>query len=250
MKFAATLTDILARVDALFIAPRRYRDARPFSLRAAAGIDERRQRNLTGDGLPYLIGGDAAERQQGARLLDELATMGAVELTTRGGRRSGLRLTEGGDSVARALVAAFDVQHAWRLLTTLGELAVTTHLHWVGAAWVRETALAESLGTNIAGIEFLSLPLKQRGLVADGIDQDGRVAYSLTAAGLEAATADPPAPPATLPAMDDTLADEYTAKIERYADERAAWKPEQPGRLYVPLPVSFPPCGSLRDETA
>lgn len=241
MKFAETLVDILARVDALFLAPRHYRGGRPLPLRAAAAIDERRQSYLAGDGLPYLIGGDSADRKAGERVLTQLADMNAIELITRGGRRSGLRLTEAGDSVGRALVAAFDVRHAWRLLTLLVEATLTTRMSWAGQRWVRETALAESLGTNIAGIEFRALPLKVRGLVADAIDPEGRAAYSLTAAGPEAAI-DAPEAPVNLPEMVEQLADEYTAKIERYADERAAWKPEQPGRLYVPLPISFPPC--------
>ncbi len=86
-------------------------------------------------------------------------------------------------------MAAPGISEGWSLLSGIEALEAPLGLPFGGATWLRETDVAELLASGkplarrLVDLEFLLLPLKACGLVVDNADCDGRLCYSLTAAG-------------------------------------------------------------------
>ena len=252
------IVGILADTDAVFAPNRKWKRPRP------TVIYEHR-RDYAAGGVPWRSDAhDEAGRKAAQRQLEALCGEGLVK-TYRPKRVKtlGVKLTEAGEALARAVCALPDVErsiggvmHAAMAMDT-----PEAGMNWDGRIWIPETLLAgvsyERCAADVEErcklFEFAEVlyPAMNRGWIISNSSIQGHVWYSPTPAGLamldaEHAKPDPPAD-AQPPADDDEdpfiqeAADYY---LERFMESGAQFDtatPQWEGELgEIPLPVSMP----------
>ena len=247
------LIDVLARTDALFGIPRTYNPSSCLPPHCWAAVAERRAA-FVAEGIHVVTSGNAQSRKEAERLFGELQTRGLLVVFSKSGRRIGVRLTVGGDNIARHFACQPLLHESWPWLAEIAGLVAA------GVSWhqsVRETDIAgcEYGDAEISGIlsnlEMSLLPLAAAGLVRDNCDRRGRVWYALTSAGESAATQPAPETP-ELPPYSDKFWSKHSTLEKRYLAERLTWEPSRPNSIFIPMSCGIGPTKTWRDiaETA
>lgn len=245
----AILADILARINATWLPPRKYNtgDA-ALDNRTIVAILERR-RAAKARGVPYVARGSSQQAKATERRLNAMQAAGFLVIRSRGRVRE-VRLTDRGDDWARFVTAEPMVSEAWPWLSQIEALQAAG----ISAGpIVRETDLARvAYGSperrRLIDLEYVLLPLKAAGLVDDATDVAGRVFYSLTPHGRRAVAGPPRRPAPDLPPYPgSTWCDLHDELLRQYEAERLDWRPDSTGEVYIPLPVSGPPYATWRD---
>lgn len=221
------LISILAATDAIFIPDRDPRHP----VRHVALYERRRDfpmRGVSWGSDRVLPGLGAAGRKQVQRVVEQAIAKGLVLAFKPRTKTLGVRLTDEGDTRARALVGLPRFAEALAMLDQVRALTVALG---GGRRWIPETWLAgvewgdNSRRRAFVAVEEYMLPALHRGLVISNGSIRGHIWYDLTPAGLAVTkrraggkvTAAPDS--MTLPAPDDEARGEYYARVR---DELAA----------------------------
>jgi hypothetical protein len=246
------LIEVLAKTDVLFSCPRVYSNpARCLPPKAWAGVAERRAAFPT-KGVEFLAAGAVNQRKEIERQLGDLQTAGYLDVFTKTGRRSGVKLTDQGDDVARYFAAENLARDSWHLLARMAALVAAGVCR---DRLIREDDLAATdygsadAPRKLLDIEADLLPLAARGLVDDTADAQGRVWYALTDLGVKAA--DRPSPElATLPAYKVGFCDRHSRLVEQGILDRLEWRPLNASQVVVPVSCGIGPAKSWRELEA
>jgi hypothetical protein len=231
------LTNILARTDALFSPMRVWKPMRLIpSNGVLVAIQERRAAFAT-EGVEYTTSGTSNERKEAERQLGALQSWGYLHVSTKTGRRIGVRLTDKGDDVARdhCCMPLYAQSHQ-RLLLRMKVLldhdvcwnGMTTEDDLCGGAYETEWGVRA-----VCELEAHAAPLLARGLIDELVRCGGWVGYQLTEAGT-AALADKPVCPELKGGTDF---EGYCALFDAYLEARQSWKPRRHQEVYIPLPA-------------
>ena len=241
------LIECLAKTDALF-AP--WRDWRGGNRHAPGSIYIRRRVFLE-NGVEVFSGEAAvSDRMSFCRRVARLAEAGNLVQCGARNRTVGIRLTDCGDEITRALC---DLPTCKDAFETMGKM-----LALVGSAdaqqWVRETTLIgasdyvpgdDSQKSDLMYLRLCLSPGLWRRLVEGRSDVDRRTCYRLTAGGLEILGGDPDQARLTaakLPRFQDAANARYWKVFSAELQSRLNWDdPEAVSELGdLPLPASFP----------
>ena len=242
------LVTIEATTDALWTPMRCYTDRSIGPLLPAdamAAISERRERFLT-HGVQFSSGGGGVVVQkQVERELNEMQAAGLLVVVAKYGRRTGVRLTALGDTLARYFSCNLMLHESRPLLARIAELELAgCSLNGVVSELdiVRAYNYTPEAGPKISSLDRDLIAAKVAGFVTDRIDMSARVFFHLTDAGRD--FLDMPASAPELP--------EYEAKHEKWGhvywdelrarlDGRPAWKAEQMALVFVPMSAGLWP---------
>jgi hypothetical protein len=183
---------------------------------------------------------EEAARKRDLRRLERLADAELVEVFRPAARSIGARLTDAGESVARAVadLPGLDDAHEWmrRLLRYGLDASVNECILYSGDPTANYPPDIEE--ADLAFLQTALLPALSRGFLVASSDIAGRVYYSIEPEGIAWGRGPAPEMPDGLPECDDELADFYVALTrQRRAEYRRELKRD--GELgFIPLPVS------------
>jgi len=200
-------------------------------------IFARQQSYLRGEGVRWAIGGSAAERKAGERILASLKEAGLMLLPRRRGQHRNVGLTVRGDDIARLLIGHPTAADGWPLLRAIVEAVGS--LRGVGpkgpGVWLLEKQLIAADEWDVAAVHETTLPLAVHGLIGVGIDTDGELYYTATAAGKEAAVGPPPWPEDDIEPMPEAV-EVYEDAYGSFRKDRDGWR-AAPGHIFIPFPA-------------
>ena len=222
------LVPLLTDVDAIHLP------VRSFPAPGRHQAIESRAEYENNHGLSCGGSGDAADRKQHERRVDAWEEAGLVECTRRRGRRAFWRLTDRGDWTMRAFCGPYRgfEEMAVAMFSLLLNEQAGTNDGLVPEPWlVALDNWGPAFDRVRIVVETLILPGLVRGLVGWNTDHDGRVGYSLTAAGRKWLE-NPPPPPTGLPRYSPQAgrlyADSFLSTLEQLdatptKGDRAVW---------------------------
>ncbi|MCX7424382.1 MAG: hypothetical protein NTW96_01890 [Planctomycetia bacterium] len=225
---------ILGLTDAAF-CPMREADWHP----PAPGNIYHARHTYPTDGVRILVEGDGADQKRTERTVHDGIAMGLIVPTVKRLRRTGLRLTDLGDWLTRAIVGQPDAGEAYRLVVEVARLGGDDD------RWVSELTLAgvpgysDGIKRKLVEVEDNALPALVRGWLESNSDRYGHAWYRLLPAGRRALEHPEPVEPPGLPDGDPDARRFYIATVE---DERERLRTAEPGNPkeigFVPLPCS------------
>ena len=221
------LVRILAAVDSLFGV---WPDPRQ-SNAACFEVNTRQRNYLAGRGLPWRVGGDAADRKSGERLLTSLVGDGLVTLHKVARSHRHVALTDRGDDHARSLLGFYRCSDCWNVFRGLADAVEAGPGRWATAGHV-----AEGLGEveELVGWSML-YPLLTHGLVEAGVSSIAETIFTVRPDQWELATGEPPALAAD-PAPDDRLnLPVYWPAFHAAEAEKTTWRPSRSNCVYVSI---------------
>lgn len=232
------LTGILAYTDAIF------RPIRPMDWHSPApsNIYQARRDFCTG-GVEISSGGSEASRKNRQRLLDAL--VGGGMATKSGTGKSALyRLTEMGDAFTRSACGLPSLAESRDYLIKIinGECEtdygpLTPEFVLLGETNYQQN---DDFTVRIFDLETFLLPSLVACLLDARSDLHGRVYFSATELGREAARQPAPTPPDNLPRFEKSAADLYFQQRAEYRAQLRMAKPKTPSELgFCPLPASI-----------
>jgi hypothetical protein len=231
---SATLIEILAMTDGIF-KPMRQADWTP---PVPAVIYEHRTR-FESDGVPWASGDSSvAGRKRTQRQLEGLAEAGLVTICKQK-RRSGVKLTDRGDIIARALagIPNIDAGHSSLCEILKYQDGKVCELLLAGLKRYDET---DATTHEVWIVQRMMLPALWRGWVESNSDVYGHVQYRTTDLGRAIAKRKEPTLPPDLPAKDNEVNEIYTESTLSYRDQLRAATPEQTREIgYIPLSASW-----------
>ena len=245
----ASLVEILAKIDALFLPDRRR------TTHSAAVKHEARARYATAGIAFYSAAGDMDSRKQVQLVRDELAAAGMVRLMRpRSDRSLGVCLTSAGEATARSAAGLPGLADTVTVMDMLWELRTDPNGFdgWHGdhlAAWSNEQTLAmadyaktadPSERQKLVALEERTLPGLLRGWVAANSDAEGRVWYALSPRFKAApSTTSTLSPTPSLPRRSKGLATIYYRTLRAELARLAYATPLDAGEIGpIPLPAA------------
>lgn len=240
----AVIVRALAAVDAVRLPIRDWRGRRVAANRLEAG------RLLATHGVPLRVGGDAATRKTGERVLVEAAAAGLAVVTRHGrDKYPYVRLTAAGEARARALVGLPD-RAVGRLF--LGKVASLTDRRprSLDRMWMDEIAANGGKGwgdaatredrRGLSEIELDALPAISAGWIEAHSTFPGHVRYRVLAGGWDEIDRPSVAPDVgDLPAEDAEAVGIYREEQDARLAEMQTAEPSTPGEIgALPLPVA------------
>lgn len=239
------LRDVLIVEEALWL-PFRFTSSEDWHLPAVAIVERRRRWRAAG--LPFVVGGEDAARQSGARILAQLRRAGLLEVCGRG-RHRGVRLTLLGDWAARTMFCARTLPEAWPWLVAI-ERARVEISDGTNAGFVNEWDVIE-VGPrderDLSGhdlcvdLDDAAGVLQRHDLAEAMTDTCGSVGYRVSDAGRAALEAGEPKPPDDLPAYRSDMADEFVELLTAEWRGRQNWRSEDGREVFVPLSAGMWP---------
>lgn len=218
------LTTVVALTDSVW-APYRWQNSA--SGKTASAISERRGEFID-RGVPYIAGGSAAHRKACERQLQDVADAGLLIILIAG-KRVGVRLTDRGDDVARALTAGYSARESYPLLAQVARAAKAIGDSNAGFQWEGECihppvnnlerpTVAEA--RRVCAFATRALPLLARQWLESSSDSTGVVGYLVTEVGCTAKR-----PKSTqLPDYEPECGDEYDRVFSTALEERERWE--------------------------
>jgi len=241
-----TLVMILASTDGVW-RPMRQLD---WAARCGGTVSARRQ-EFRARGLAWEISaGDEAQRKSGVRLVRRLADKGLVELNSGQGKRLAVRLSDFGDSYARALADLPSVVESHGQLSVILGLETTCrtdrYVRSLGALcfepWLlgkKNYEKSDDFAVDLCLLQRSLLPGIVRGWVESKSDVAGRVYFQLTAVGRKVASELAPVLPQGLPEPDAEAAGFYDEATVEYRERLRGMRPESSDIGPCPLPCSI-----------
>lgn len=222
------LIQILAESDAIHL-PMRQRDWQPPT---PAVIYERRRR-FAASGICWQMSGDDARRKLNQRELARMKSAGLLELHGRE-RRSHVRLTSKGDTLARSLcgLPGLDASHA-----TLCEV-IRLGKNGTAELWLAglDSYAEDPSNFEVILTENMCLPSLVRQWLVSHSDLLGHVAYFATPQGIAIAAQPEPVLPSFLPKSSGEAFAAYTETILGARAQLRAAKPERQNEI-GPIPM-------------
>lgn len=237
------LLKILAEIDAVFLPLRNWTRPLPTVL-------YERRRDYPSMGIRWTPGNPTETgRKQAQRDLEDLVDTGlAISCRPKNVKTLGVRLTDHGESYARALFGIDALGCALEALRTINRLA--DHPDAAGRGCVCEDLITgiphvEAAGNRDKKIEYsamesTALPALIRGWMESNSDIHGRVWYWLTDAG-RGVLENPPTWDFVLPDEVEGAWDFWNEKLNAAIELLNAAVPQDRRELgYIPIPVSLP----------
>ena len=240
-----TLVRILARTDAVFLPLRRWEPQQ----RVTATYEARQAYRSAG--VPWHVGGGAADRQRGARTLARLEKATMLTVFRSAVRPTGVRLRPFAEARARALAGLPPLPESRKLLrrvAALQEASARGNGAWeswlAGVEW-KDTREREARQKLVA-VEEKALPALVRRWLLAGSTLEGHVCYMVTEAGREALghTQDGESQGA---APEETARRLYYEELKEAQASLLAQAPQRPGELgMIPIPLCEAGWGAMR----
>ena len=220
------LVHVLAGVDSLFSA---WPDPSE-SNACCVEMSTRQLQYLDGRGLLWAVGGAAADRKTGERVLGDLAAGGLITSHRAGGSRRQIGLAPLGDDHARSLLEFYRASDSWNVFRALAEAVERGP-----GRWARAEQVAEGLGETDPRVAWaMLLPLLARGYVESAADTRGRSIFTVRPDMRKLAAG--PAPDLLAdPAPDPRCNAIYWPSFDAAENEKLGWRPQRDNCCYVPI---------------
>ena len=194
-------------------------------------INVRQDAYRRGQGIPWRIGGDAATRKEGERVLADLAQDGLIYLHKSTGQHRRVGLTDTGDDMARGLLGFWRASESWNVFVGLCEAVKRGPGRWATAR-----DIAEGLGSDVVEAEAwaMLLPLLARGYVVSSVSSVSlETIFTVRSERLELAAGPRPELLAD-PEPDQRFNEIYWREFDQAEADKTNWRPRRENCVFCP----------------
>lgn len=218
------IIEILGAVDALFGEWPNSRDHN----KVCVAIAERQRAYLAGLGMPWAVGGDAANRKAGERALEALEADGLIIIHRPARSHRGVGLTQKGDDYARGILGFYRTRDSWAVLRGVGEAVARGPGRYATVA-----DLADALGgVRTTAVWGEIRPLLAAGLLESWESTTSETVFTVRAKQRELAAGDAPGLLAN-PERDERANEIYWESFDAAEAAKLAWHPSRANCCFI-----------------